>query len=294
MADKSKFFRVAVEGATTDGRAIERQWILDIVETYAPATYAARMNMEHIRGYSAEPPFCAYGDVLAVKSEEITLTIGGKAEKRLALYAQLSPTEELKRINGKGQKLYSSIEVSPNFANTGKAYLMGLAVTDTPASLGTELLQFAATSPAVKAALDAKKKDPANLFTAAVEEFSLELEAEPVLTDPNAATFAGLLQAALAKFTLTPAAPPVVATPAPVASPSPGGQGGDFASLSAALTAGMTAMAQGFDSARAQDRAEFTTFKGEFAALKAKLDGTAQHSQRPASTGAADIQLAEY
>jgi hypothetical protein len=26
---KSRFFRVALEGATTDGRAIERQWLID-------------------------------------------------------------------------------------------------------------------------------------------------------------------------------------------------------------------------------------------------------------------------
>jgi hypothetical protein len=42
------------------------------------------------------------------------------------------------------QKVYASIEINPNFADTGEAYLVGLAVTDDPASLGTEMLQFSA------------------------------------------------------------------------------------------------------------------------------------------------------
>jgi hypothetical protein len=34
------------------------------------------------------------------------------------------------------------MEIQPNFANSGKCYLVGLAVTDDPASLGTEYLEF--------------------------------------------------------------------------------------------------------------------------------------------------------
>lgn len=41
-----------------------------------------------------------------------------------------------------GQKVYTSMEIRPNFANSGKCYLVGLAVTDDPASLGTEYLEF--------------------------------------------------------------------------------------------------------------------------------------------------------
>lgn len=37
-----------------------------------------------------------------------------------------------------GQKVYTSMEIRPNFSNSGKCYLIGLAVTDDPASLGTE------------------------------------------------------------------------------------------------------------------------------------------------------------
>ncbi|MBV8972708.1 MAG: GPO family capsid scaffolding protein, partial [Sphingomonadaceae bacterium] len=50
MADNSKFFRVAVEGGTSDGRVISRDWIEQMAATYNPATYGARISCEHIKG----------------------------------------------------------------------------------------------------------------------------------------------------------------------------------------------------------------------------------------------------
>lgn len=181
---KTRFFRVAVEGQTTDGRTIERQWIVDAAATYNPQTYAARINMEHVRGITADKPFKAYGDVLSLKAEEIELELAGKKEKKLALFAELDVTDELIAMNKDRQKLFSSIEINPNFAQTGKAYLVGLAVTDSPASLGTEMLQFAA-SQGENNPLASRKQDPANLFTSATE-FSLELaEVPPANPDPT-------------------------------------------------------------------------------------------------------------
>jgi len=95
---KTKFFRVAVEGATTDGRVIERAWIQDMGGNYNPATYGARINMEHIRGFSDQPPFCAYGDILATKAEEIDIEINGAPVKRLALF--VSPEGQSRRPEG--------------------------------------------------------------------------------------------------------------------------------------------------------------------------------------------------
>ena len=46
---RSKFFRVAVEGGTTDGRKIERQWLEDAAANYNTNTYSARVWMEHFR-----------------------------------------------------------------------------------------------------------------------------------------------------------------------------------------------------------------------------------------------------
>ena len=181
---KTRFFRVALEGATTDGREIQRQWLLDAEETYDPQTYTARVNMEHIRGFSPDAPFNGYGSIVALKTEEVTVKLGGKDVKRLALFAQIDANDQLVAINRKGQKLFSSIEIAPEFAGTGKAYLVGLAVTDSPASLGTEMLQFAAKQ-GDNSPLAHRKQDKANLFTAA-EEVSIEIdEANPVDPDPT-------------------------------------------------------------------------------------------------------------
>lgn len=192
MAKKSKFFRVAVEGATSDGRTIERDWLLQIVKHYDPKLYGARVNMEHIRGYGASSDFRAYGDVIAVKTEEVE--IGGK--KKLALLAQIDATDELVELNKRKQKLYTSIEVRPSFADIGEAYLVGLAVTDNPASLGTEMLAFAAQHPTANP-FAARKEQPDDLFAVA-EAFTLEMEEEA--EGGLVAKFKASVESAIAKF----------------------------------------------------------------------------------------------
>ncbi|OTQ80503.1 GPO family capsid scaffolding protein [Gilliamella sp. N-W3] len=171
---KSKWFRIAVEGATTDGRKILREWISQMAQNYNRDVYGARVNLEHIKGYSPDSPFKRYGDVLALKAEEIKT---GPLAGRLALLAQIEPTDELIQLNKTRQKVYSSIEVNPEFADTGEAYLVGLAVTDDPASLGTEFLEFSAT--ANTNPLASRKLSPNNLFTAA-EETLIEFEDDTV------------------------------------------------------------------------------------------------------------------
>lgn len=168
---RSKWFRVAVEGATTDGRQIERQWLVDAAETYNPKTYGARVWLEHFRSLVADSPFKAYGDVLALKTEEVEIA----GTKKLALFAQIEPTDELvAMVNKAKQKIFTSIEISPKFADSGRAYLSGLAVTDTPASLGTEMLAFSAQHPDASP-LKARKQHADNLFTLA-EEATLEFD----------------------------------------------------------------------------------------------------------------------
>ncbi|MFO5718698.1 GPO family capsid scaffolding protein, partial [Klebsiella pneumoniae] len=63
-----------------------------------------------------------------------------------ALYGVINPTPDLIELNKKRQKVYTSVEIDPSFSDTGEAYLVGLAVTDNPASLGTEMLQFSANA----------------------------------------------------------------------------------------------------------------------------------------------------
>jgi hypothetical protein len=172
-AEKTKFFRIALEGATTDGRNIERAWLEQMAANYDPVNvYGARINLEHYRGVVPDGPFKAYGDVLALETREEE---GGK----LGLYAQIKPTADLVAMTKAGQKIYTSCEINPSFADSGEAYLVGLAVTDNPASLGTEILAFAAKNPAASH-LTKKKQDPANLFSASEEALVLDMEAKSV------------------------------------------------------------------------------------------------------------------
>lgn len=176
---KAKFWRIATEGATTDGRTISREWLQQMADSYNPATYTARINLEHIRGLHPESAFRAYGDVVALKTE----TIDGK----LTLLAQLDPTDEMMALIQKRQKVFTSMEVDPDFAKSGSAYLVGLGITDSPASLGTEMLQFSGQN----GALNSRKQRPENLFSAACEvEFDLEDDTGPTLVERVKSMFA--------------------------------------------------------------------------------------------------------
>ena len=136
-----KRLRVAKEGQTVDGRQLTRQEIIDMASTYKPDHYAARINVEHLIGYSPEPPFNAYGDVLKVEME----IVDGAAY----LYNTISCLPNLVDMNKKGQKIYPSIEFYRDFAGSGKAYQTGLGFTDNPASLGTEPLKLSKNTTAL-------------------------------------------------------------------------------------------------------------------------------------------------
>lgn len=170
MTVKAKRFRIGVEGATTDGREIQREWLEQMAASYNPEVYTALINLEHIKSYLPESTFNRYGRVAALVAEEIQ---DGPLKGKMALYADVEPTSSLVELVKKGQKLFTSMEVSPKFADTGKAYLVGLAATDDPASLGTEMLTFSAS--AARNPLANRKQNPENLFTAA-EETLIELE----------------------------------------------------------------------------------------------------------------------
>lgn len=143
MAKKSKRFRIGVEGATTDGRVIEREWLTQMAASYNPQVYTALINMEHIKGFTPDGPFRRFGMVEKLEAEEIT---EGALSGKMALYGWIAPTDDLVTMTSNWQKLFTSMEVNTSFADTGSAYLVGLAITDDPASLGTEMLQFSASA----------------------------------------------------------------------------------------------------------------------------------------------------
>ncbi|HFQ9177110.1 TPA: GPO family capsid scaffolding protein [Escherichia coli] len=174
MAKKvSKLFRIGVEGDTCDGRIISGNDIQEMAESFDPRVYGCRINLEHIRGLFPDGDFKRLGDVVELKAEKIDddSALNGK----WALFARITPTDDLIAMNKKLQKVYTSMEIQPNFANTGKCYLVGLAVTDDPASLGTEYLEFCRN--AKHNPLQRFKANPENVFSAAT---LAELEFEDV------------------------------------------------------------------------------------------------------------------
>ncbi|WP_095155748.1 GPO family capsid scaffolding protein [Pseudomonas sp. Irchel 3E13] len=125
--------RVALSGPTCDGREILPQDLRDMAETYTPATYTAVIWCDHERWPGS------HGTVFALRLDDTSEDL---QPGQVALEAQLKPNDKLLWLNDRGEKLFTSVEITPNFAQTGKAYLTGLAVTDEPASLGTQELYF--------------------------------------------------------------------------------------------------------------------------------------------------------
>lgn len=159
--DMPKRFRVATEGATTDGRQITKDWIKQMAASYDPLKFGARVWLEHVRGMFADSPFRAYGDVLSLEARPVE-------DGKVALFAEISPTPDLIDINKARQKVYTSVEVDPDFVGSGLPYFVGLGVTDSPASLGVEMLKFSSNLGAA-GPLASRKQKPDNIFTAAVE-----------------------------------------------------------------------------------------------------------------------------
>ena len=138
-----KRFRVAREGQTVDGRSLSQQQIIDMSETYDPVEYSARINCEHMSGYWRDiDDATALGDVIKLDHGMETFKPNGVDVQLMCLYATLSVLPVLVDANKEGKKIFTSIEFYPKFADTDRAYLVGLAVTDTPASRGVEPLKF--------------------------------------------------------------------------------------------------------------------------------------------------------
>lgn len=124
---RTGFVCIATEGKAVDGRDITRDWLVDMAETYDPTYYTAVIWPEHDR-------WSSYGTVQALKTEEV--------DGKLKLFAVLCPNRDLVYWNQSGQYQFCSIEPFEQFADLGRTYLIGLGVTDQPASTGTTHLKF--------------------------------------------------------------------------------------------------------------------------------------------------------
>ncbi|MCG6365348.1 GPO family capsid scaffolding protein [Vibrio fluvialis] len=135
MPKTSDWVIVATAGTTvSDGRVISESWINDMAELYDPEEYKALIWPEHYRSAWAVFEGNNWGEVEELKA--------GKFKDKLRLFAKLAPNHYLLEANKDGQKLFSSIEPEPDYKKEGRCYLLGLAVTDSPASSGTTRLRF--------------------------------------------------------------------------------------------------------------------------------------------------------
>lgn len=269
MATKSKFFRAFVEGQTiSDGRKIDADWIDQIVATFSTENYTPRVNVEHLSGYSPEPPFNGYGDVVAVKAQVDDFTIAGKVEKRKALYAQVDGNDQLVALVEKNQKPFPSVELTDSYAGTGKVGLIGLAFTDKPASIGTQALQFS-------------RSTPGSLFAPSTDAVALEFDAKPADPAKVDGLVSTLFAALTAKFK---AAEPEKPKEEPKPKPA---NDNDFAAFATAM--GET-VGQAISAGLAPVIAQQAQFRTDFEALTAKLEATPQSdfSRKPAPGGGDD------
>lgn len=273
-AKPRKKFRVAVSGNTVDGREIQPQHLRDAAANYNLEVYAARVNIEHILSPYPGSDFGAMGDVVALSAEDIT---EGPLAGRTGLYAEIEPSERMKQMTDKGQKVYSSIELHPQFALNGKAYMIGLAMTDTPASLGTERLKFAAQQRASVMAFNNQQVE-APMITEAIEAEVIELAAQR--SDEGKQWF-NRVMGILGKGQKTDDQ-----------------RFGQVHQAVEAVAQSQVDLGEQFSAAeqeRQQDKATIQKLTTDLAALRQQLEGTdGSFSQRPAAGGGDSAQLADY
>ncbi|MGI7050823.1 GPO family capsid scaffolding protein [Klebsiella pneumoniae] len=273
-AKPRKKFRVAVSGNTVDGREIQPQHLRDAAANYNLEVYAARVNIEHILSPYPGSDFGVMGDVVALSAEDIT---EGPLAGRTGLYAEIEPSERMKQMTDKGQKVYSSIELHPQFALNGKAYMMGLAMTDTPASLGTERLKFAAQQRASVMAFNNQQAE-APMITEAIEAEVIELAAQR--SDEGKQWF-NRVMGILGKGQKTDDQ-----------------RFGQVHQAVEAVAQSQVDLGEQFSTAeqeRQQDKAAIQKLTTDLAALRQQLEGTdGNFSQRPPAGGGDSAQLADY
>lgn len=269
---KTKPFLLATAGSTVDGRTIDDKLIDEMASSYDPKTYGARLNIEHLRGISPDGPFKAYGDVVELSVGEIDVNFNGKTEKRKALYGVFDVTDDAKKMNDAGQKLYPSIEITSNFAGKDFAYLTGCALTDSPASIATEQMKFNRTM-------------PGTITVNATEAAALEFADEDGKTSDDGKSFlkslTGVLEGFATKFGSTKADD----KPEPKSDDKPAAFTADdikglFTAMATETQTALTAIAT-------SNNAAIDALVGKFTALEAKIEGTpsGQHTSRPLANG---------
>ncbi|MFZ2405525.1 MAG: GPO family capsid scaffolding protein [Methylobacter sp.] len=117
-------------GKTVDGRNIDPVMLTQAAKNYDPVTYTAMIWPEHYRWINL-------GSVEKLRTAD-------NDEGGIDLFAIIAPNDYYRQFNAQEQKLFSSMELTPNFRDTGEWYLTGNAATDSPASAGTSEIRFTA------------------------------------------------------------------------------------------------------------------------------------------------------
>jgi len=144
--------RIGRSGSTIDGREIEPFSLKEVAETYNPTeAHTALIWYEHFRGVNL-------GKVLKLQARD-------NNEGGVDLYAKIQANEFYLDLNLRGQKLFTSMELMPNYRKKGHYYLSGLAATDSPASAATTEMRFSAmTSSLSDDSFFSDLKDPKDMF----------------------------------------------------------------------------------------------------------------------------------
>lgn len=269
---KTKPFLLATAGSTVDGRVIDDKMLEEMASSYDPKTYGARLNIEHIRGISGQAPFKAYGDIVSLSTGDVQVNFNGKTETRRGLYGVFDITADAKALNEANQKVYPSIEIEPNFGGKNFAYLMGCALTDSPAAIATDRLQF-------------NRQLPGTIHLKAESATALQAE-EEVSGEDGGATFLSKLGTMLDGFAAKIGGKPEGTPPADDPA-KPEAPGFDFT----ALRGLMEEMGKTFAGSVDDLQAEFRTTSDELAVRLKKIEDAREEEpaptfkQRPPSNG---------
>jgi hypothetical protein len=124
--------RIGRSGPAVDGREIKPEMIVQAAANYNRDLFTALIWPEHFRYINLG----TVEELRAADNEE-----GGKD-----LFAKISPNQFYLQANSAGQKLFTSMELTPDFRKTGQWYLTGLGATDDPASAATTEMRLSASA----------------------------------------------------------------------------------------------------------------------------------------------------
>jgi hypothetical protein len=162
--------RIGRSGPAVDGRVIKPEMIEQAAANYNKDLFTALIWPEHFR-------YINLGTVEALRAADNEE--GGKD-----LFAQISPNQFYLQANAAGQKLFTSMELTPDFRKTGQWYLTGLGATDDPASAATTEMRLSATAkPGVFLAKAVEHTD--RTFTDQPEPSFLKKLAAALFTNPT-------------------------------------------------------------------------------------------------------------